>query len=173
MPENLPEPWMRGPLQGIEPCVMPVFFTFQQVREDVPHLLSGLTTEQIWLRLHGAASLGYHIKHMAGSADRLSTYLVGQELTREQFAYLQQEDTADLDSVALEALLIRELERVEARLRQVSPESLYEPRAVGRKKLPTTALGLLVHISEHTQRHLGQATTTAKMLRYLAAHEAG
>jgi hypothetical protein len=26
-------------------------------------------------------------------------------------------------------------------------------------------LGLLVHIAEHTQRHLGQAITTAKVLR--------
>jgi hypothetical protein len=26
-------------------------------------------------------------------------------------------------------------------------------------------LGLLVHIAEHTQRHLGQAITTAKLVR--------
>lgn len=31
--------------------------------------------------------------------------------------------------------------------------------------LPTTVIGLLVHIAEHTQRHLGQAITIAKTLR--------
>jgi hypothetical protein len=30
-----------------------------------------------------------------------------------------------------------------------------------------TVLGLLVHIAEHTQRHLGQAITTAKAVRDL------
>ena len=39
-----------------------------------------------------------------------------------------------------------------------------EPREVGRRKLPTTVAGLLIHCAEHTQRHVGQAITTAKVL---------
>jgi len=50
-------------------------------------------------------------------------------------------------------------------LRQIDPETLYEARGVGRKALPTTVIGLIVHLAEHTQRHLGQAITTIKTLR--------
>jgi len=36
---------------------------------------------------------------------------------------------------------------------------------VGRMRLPTTVIGLLVHIAEHTQRHVGQAISAAKLVR--------
>jgi uncharacterized damage-inducible protein DinB len=42
---------------------------------------------------------------------------------------------------------------------------LNEPRYIGKKRLPSTVLGTLVHVAEHTQRHLGQAITTAKLAR--------
>jgi hypothetical protein len=31
--------------------------------------------------------------------------------------------------------------------------------------LPTSVGGLLVHVADHTQRHVGQAITTAKIVR--------
>ena len=46
-------------------------------------------------------------------------------------------------------------------LAAVDPE---QPRGVGKKQLPTTVGGLLVHVADHTQRHVGQAITTAKVL---------
>ena len=39
-----------------------------------------------------------------------------------------------------------------------------EAREVGRKRLPTTVLGLLFHAAEHTQRHAGQVATTVRMV---------
>jgi hypothetical protein len=42
---------------------------------------------------------------------------------------------------------------------------LPEPREVGRKRLPTTAIGLLTHIAEHTQRHVGQAISASKLAK--------
>jgi hypothetical protein len=47
--------------------------------------------------------------------------------------------------------------------------TLTEPRYVGRKQLPTTVLGLLVHIAEHTQRHIGEAIMIARLARREAA----
>ena len=35
---------------------------------------------------------------------------------------------------------------------------------VGRAKLPSNTIGLLVHAAEHTARHVGQLMTTAKVL---------
>jgi hypothetical protein len=46
----------------------------------------------------------------------------------------------------------------------ISPGSYEESRGVGRKMLPTTVGGLMVHCADHTQRHVGQAVTTAKVV---------
>ena len=47
------------------------------------------------------------------------------------------------------------------------PESLGDERLVGRAALPSTVRGLLFHGAEHTQRHVGQVITTAKIVRGL------
>jgi hypothetical protein len=46
----------------------------------------------------------------------------------------------------------------------ISPATYEETRGVGRAMLPSTVGGLLVHCAEHTQRHVGQAVTTAKVV---------
>jgi uncharacterized damage-inducible protein DinB len=51
-----------------------------------------------------------------------------------------------------------------ARVRALALTDLDQPRAVGKKALPTTVGGLLVHVADHTQRHVGQAVTTAKIV---------
>ncbi|MGH7497555.1 MAG: hypothetical protein ACREL3_01755 [Gemmatimonadales bacterium] len=35
------------------------------------------------------------------------------------------------------------------------------PREVGRKRLPSTTLGLVFHAAEHSSRHAGQIVTLA------------
>jgi uncharacterized damage-inducible protein DinB len=50
------------------------------------------------------------------------------------------------------------------RIRAFSADELEDRRKVGRKELPTTVGGLLVHVADHTQRHVGQAITTAKIV---------
>ena len=57
------------------------------------------------------------------------------------------------------------LARAEAAIRAIDPATFAEPRYVGRQRLPVTVLGLIVHIAEHTQRHLGQAISAAKLAR--------
>jgi uncharacterized damage-inducible protein DinB len=52
-------------------------------------------------------------------------------------------------------------------LRTIDPATLRDARGIGRKQLPTTVHGLIVHIAEHTFRHLGQAITTIKLVRAL------
>ena len=159
------EPWLGGPLEGVPAIVMPVFFTFAQVREDLEKHVAGLTEEQTWQKPANAASVGFHIRHIGGSVDRLLTYLEGGELSAGQLASLARETEAGGDSKTLLAELDEGLTKAEARLKKLGAEDLFEPRYVGRKKLPTSVLGLIVHIAEHTQRHLGQAITTAKLVR--------
>ena len=56
------------------------------------------------------------------------------------------------------------LENTRRRLDVIVRQPLDTPIAIGRKHLPTTLAGLLIHAAEHTQRHVGQAITTAKVI---------
>ncbi len=152
-------------MEGVHFLVMPVFFTFAQVREELAVQTRGLTGEQVWRRPDGAAPLGFHIKHIAGSIDRLTTYVLGAQLSDEQMQFLREEVQGGEGVDELLRMLNEYLHRSEEQLRQIDPQSLYEARRVGRKALPTTVIGLIVHLAEHTQRHLGQAITTIKLLR--------
>jgi uncharacterized damage-inducible protein DinB len=162
---NLPEPWLRGPIEGIEPHLMPLFHSFAQVREDLALHTAGLSPDAVWRRVGPLPPLGFQLRHIAGSVDRLVTYLMGDQLTEAQIAALKQESEPGATLEELLAAVHASLSQAEERVRSLSPETLSEPRSIGKKRLPSTVLGLLVHVAEHTQRHLGQAITTAKLVR--------
>jgi uncharacterized damage-inducible protein DinB len=158
------EPWLRGPIEGVHPLVAPVFFSFAMVREDLARHTAGLTHQQVWRKLD-RASLGFHLKHIAGSVDRLMVYLNGGQLSDSQLESMKQESIADADLPALLSGIDASFRAAEDSLRALDPQTLYDSRSVGRKALPTTVIGLIVHLAEHTQRHLGQAITTSKLVR--------
>ncbi|MBZ5586536.1 MAG: DinB family protein [Acidobacteriia bacterium] len=163
---DLPEPWLRGPIPGVDPRVAPVLYAFQQAREDLEKYTDGLTPAQIWATPHGFGSVGFHLRHIAGSTGRLMTYLQGAHLSSEQMAALAAEkEPSAAGREELLAALNRAFREAEAVVRTIGPASLTEPRAIGRKRLPTTVAGLLTHIAEHTQRHVGQAISAAKLAR--------
>jgi uncharacterized damage-inducible protein DinB len=92
------------------------------------------------------------------------TYLQGCQLSPEQMKALEAEHIPDGQGrEALLAELDRALQRAEAVVRSLDPATLSDSRWVGRKRLPTTVAGLLTHIAEHTQRHIGQAISAAKL----------
>ncbi len=164
------EPWLRGPLADVHPLLMPSLHSFTQTREDLARWAGGLTDAQIWVRPHNLAPVGFHLAHIAGSVDRLTTYLEGRQLTADQLETARRE----MDAGAPRSVLIEEvaqaLDRSERVIRTLnaeilhSPEILHEPRYVGRKRLPTTVIGLVVHLAEHTQRHVGELIVTAKLV---------
>ena len=159
------EPWLRGPIPGVPALVAPVLYAFRQAREDLAHHTEGLTVEQLWTRPAGAAPVGFHIRHIAGSVSRLMTYLQGRQLEQEQMAALREEMTPGTSREDLLSGLDASLDAAETVIRALEVSSLTDSRTVGRLALPTTVIGLLVHIAEHTQRHIGQAITTAKVVR--------
>ena len=162
---DLPEPWLRGPIPGLDPLVAPVLYAFQQAREDLARFTEGLNTEQMWARPYGFGPVGFHLRHIGGSIERLMTYLEGRPLSAAQLAAL----SAEMEPGARREDLLSELDAVLDRaaeiVRGIDPATLAEPRFVGRKQLPTTVIGLLTHIAEHTQRHVGQAISAAKLAR--------
>src|SRR5579871_2475303 len=162
---TLPEPWLRGPIPDVHPLIVPVLYAFQQAREDLVLHTAGLTTEQVWATPHGFGSLGFHIRHIGGSTDRLMTYLEGNQLSGTQLAALKGEHEPGAPLEQLLAELDSSFQKAESIVRALHPDDLAGPRTVGRKQLPTTVIGLLAHIAEHTQRHAGQAIAAAKLAR--------
>jgi uncharacterized damage-inducible protein DinB len=144
---------------------MPVFHSFAMVREDLAHYTEGLSTDDVWRRTGALPSLGFHLRHIAHSVDRLVTYLCGEPLTDAQIATLKQESDPGATLAELLADIDAQLKDAERRMRSIDAATLQDPRYIGKKQLPSTVLGLLVHVAEHTQRHLGQAITTAKLAR--------
>jgi hypothetical protein len=159
------EPWLRGPLPGVSPFLAPLLYSFQMAREDLARHTEGLTREQLWLRPEGAAPVGFHIRHIGGSVERLMTYLRGAALSGSQLEELKTEREPGASREDLLADLDRRLSEAETAARAIPAERLAEARTVGRQALPTTVIGLLVHMAEHTQRHVGQAVTTARIVR--------
>jgi uncharacterized damage-inducible protein DinB len=164
----LPEPWMRGPIPGIHPLAAPVLYSFQQAREDLAHYTEGLTAAQIWATPHGFGSVGFHLRHIAGSTHRLMTYVQGQQLSEAQIAAMRQEKQPGATREELLAGMDAAFQHAETVVRALDPGTFPDPREVGRKRLPTTVIGLLTHIAEHTQRHVGQAISAAKLARVSA-----
>jgi hypothetical protein len=163
-----PEVWLRGPIENVAPMLQPVAHSLLQCRLEVRATLPALTPAAVWSRPGGAASVGYHVRHAMGSLDRLLTYARGEPLSAGQLAELREEGRSD-ESDGIQDALVAEfdaaVERALAQVRATDPSTLLEPREVGRARLPSTVLGLLFHAAEHTQRHIGQLVTTAKIVR--------
>jgi hypothetical protein len=161
------EVWLRGPVAGIDPTLMPVAHALLQAKEDVEHLASTVPPDHVWARPGGAASIGFHVRHIGGSIDRLFTYARGESLSAAQKTALRDEATPTDPPPAFDAIVAEvraTIDRAVEQVRQTSRESLLDARAVGRIGLPSTVIGLLMHGAEHATRHVGQAITTARIL---------
>jgi uncharacterized damage-inducible protein DinB len=160
---KLPEPWLRGTLTETSPLLRAVLHALQLAKEDVERWCRSLSDGELNARPAGLPSVAFHILHMARSVDRLLTYAQGDSLNEAQFLELKTEQETRRKE-ELFAEFTASLENAAARIRNFRPSELEERRSVGKKHLPTTVGGLLVHIADHTQRHVGQAITTAKVV---------
>ena len=168
------EAWLRGPLPDVHPFLAPVLRTLEQTREEIAELTGDLSDQEVWSRPHGMTPVGYHIRHIGGSIDRLLTYAAGGQLSDEQMHAMRVGEAEAKGSVAeLIAELNAAIGKAEETVRRVDVNSLADSRGVGRKQLPTTVMGLLTHVAEHTLRHVGQAVTTAKLVRAVRAEKHG
>lgn len=139
----------------------------QHARDDAAAAVEGLTVEQIWARPGDGASIGFHLRHLAGALDRLFTYARGESLSPTQLDALARESgpaEPPADAATLMAIVDAAVDAGLAQLRATGEAILLEPRAVGRKRLPTTVLGLLVHGGEHSARHAGQGVTLRRVV---------
>jgi len=161
---KLPEPWLRGTLTEIDPVQRAVLHALELAREDLQKWCGDLSEEEL-NACPGTASVAFHLRHIARSTDRLLTYAENHPLSPEQVTAMKQELDPGATREALFAELNSGLESAVARIRAIPPERMSEPRLVGRQQLPTTVAGLVIHVGDHAQRHVGQGITTAKIIK--------
>ena len=166
-PSQQPEVWLRGPLPDYLDELQPVAHSLLQVREEIADV-AALPPEDLWARPGGAASIGFHLRHLTGSLDRLLTYARGDNLNAAQRAALSEEGRDGRPEERAETLVQAAhgaIDRALAHVRTTPLCTLDEARRVGHAGLPSTVLGLLFHAAEHAQRHSAQIITTAKILK--------
>jgi uncharacterized damage-inducible protein DinB len=162
MSERQPEPWLRDTLREVPPVQRAVMHALELAGEDLQRWCGSLSDEQVNARPGGLPPVAFHLRHIARSLDRLLTYAEGRDLNEQQLAALKEEMNPQAATDALFSELNSALAKSMIRIRAFDASRFEQVRVVGRKQLPTTVAGLLVHVADHTQRHVGQAVTSAK-----------
>ncbi|MEH6407378.1 MAG: DinB family protein [Leeuwenhoekiella sp.] len=171
--ENQPEVWLRGSLPEIPDLLQPAAHALKQAEEDVYKYTQDFPQDLLWSKPAGRASVGFHLNHLSGVLDRMLTYAEGKELNENQFVFLKNEENPANSKTVDELVANFSIKVNEAiiQLKNTSVEILTEKRSVGRKKLPSTVIGLLFHAAEHSQRHVGQMLVTISVLKNLPKME--
>ncbi len=167
MPEEKREVWQRGPVENVPGLLQPVAHALLQAREELQELTDNFTESLLWERPAGVASPAFHIQHLTGVLDRVFTYARSQALSQEQLYLLSIEGDQSQTSANLKELVQWFNTQVDiciGELSGVDVSTLTDVRTIGRKKIPTTLIGLYVHAAEHTMRHIGQLHVTIKIL---------
>ncbi len=163
-PERLPEPWLRGTHAELAPVARAVLHSLEMAREDIQKWSGGLDDAAMLEKPFGLPSPASQLRHIAGSLDRFMTYAEGRAHSTGQLFALAEEKNSPSGKDAALREFVEQIEAVKRWLATRQPLPLESQLKIGRKGLPTTVGGLLVHMAEHTQRHVGQAITTMKIV---------
>ena len=161
------EPWLRGTYAEVPAVGRAVLHALDLALDDITKWTEGLTDAEAHERPLGLPSLGFHLRHIARSIDRILTYAEGGQLTAEQLASLKAEQTGEETLAELLGEVEASFANASGRVRTLATADFNVFRGVGRKQLPTSSGGALIHVADHTQRHVGQVVTTAKVLKAL------
>lgn len=162
---NLPEPWLRGTLTHVDPVQRAVLHALELAKEDLEKWCGDLSDDELNARPGDLAPVAFHLRHIARSTDRLLTYAENRSLNPEQITAMKQELEPGATRGALFEELTGGLQSAAERILSIPPERMSEPQVVGRQRMPTTVAGLVIHVGDHAQRHVGQAITTAKIVK--------
>lgn len=161
------EPWLRGTHTDVPAAGRAVLHALELAWEDIAKWTEGLTDIEVHAQPLGLPSIAFHLRHIARSVDRILSYAEGGQLTPEQLTSLKAEQTGSETLAELLAEVERSFATAGVRIRSVAGQDLDLFRGVGRKQLPTSVGGAMVHVADHTQRHTGQVITTSKVLHSL------
>lgn len=159
------EPWLRGTHSELPAVHRAVLHAFELSQEDIHHWTADLSDSDLHAAPFGVTTICFHLRHIARSLDRMLTYAEGNQLSSEQITAMKTESDPGASREQLFSEFNVGLSSASRRVRALAPADLNQPRGVGRKQLPTSIGGLLVHLADHTQRHTGQIVTTAKLIK--------
>ena len=165
-PNTSVEYWLRGPVHGVPLLLQPVAHALLQAQSEIKELMRTFPEELLWEQPAGVASVGFHIQHITGVLDRLFTYAKGKPLSMQQLKYLSEEGLED-DRILITTIIKNMDEQVRRSidyLKLTDLSALTDLRTVGRKQLASSVIGLLFHAAEHTMRHTGQLSVTARIM---------
>ena len=166
-PEPYIEPWMRGTHTDVPAVGRAVLHALELALEDLKKWTGELTDAEIHSRPLGLMPVARHLRHIARSTDRILSYAEGNQLCEEQLKALKAEDRGEELLSALFAEVEASFRNAAERIRALASSDIEAHRGIGRKQLPASAGGALIHVADHTQRHVGQVVTTAKVLKAL------
>lgn len=172
LPAPYLEPWLRGTHTEVSAAGRAVLHALDLALDDLTLWTAGLTDAEVHAQPLGLTSVAYHLRHIARSTDRILSYAEGKQLAAGQLAALKAEQTgAEQSGKETLAVLLAEVEasfsNAAERVRILATADLNIVRGVGRKQLSTSIGGAMIHVADHTQRHVGQVVTTAKVLKAL------
>ena len=166
-PTPYTEPWLRGTHGDVPAVARAVLHALELALDDLTKWTARLSDAEAHAQPLGLTSVAQHLKHIARSVDRILTYAEGGQLTQEQLAALK----AEIGGAEPLAELLAEVEvsfsNAAERVRVLATANFDTFRGVGRRQLPTSIGGALIHVADHTQRHVGQVVTTAKVVKAL------
>jgi uncharacterized damage-inducible protein DinB len=161
------EPWLRGTYADVSAVGRAVLHAFDLALDDLTKWTEGLTDAEAHEHPLGLPSVAFHLRHIARSTDRLLSYAEGNQISVEQLTALKAEQSGDEPLAVLLAEVEASFSNGADRVRVLATANFDTFRGVGRKQLPTSIGGALIHVADHTQRHVGQVVTTAKVLKAL------
>jgi uncharacterized damage-inducible protein DinB len=161
------EPWLRGTHSDVPAVGRAVLHALDLALDDLTKWTEGLSDDEVRSQPLGLNSIAFHLRHIARSTDRILTYAEGGQLSAEQLAALKAEQSGEGSLAELLAEVEGSFSNAGERIRVLATADFSTFRGVGRKQLPTSIGGALIHVADHTQRHVGQVVTTAKVLRAL------
>jgi uncharacterized damage-inducible protein DinB len=161
------EPWLRGSHAEVPAVGRAVLHALDLALDDLSKWTDGLTDAEVHAQPLGLTSVAFHLRHIARSTDRLLGYAEGKQLSPEQLTSLKAESAGDETLAALLAEVEASFSDAAERVRVLATANFDTVRDVGRKQLPTSIGGALIHVADHTQRHVGQVVTTTKVLKAL------
>lgn len=163
------EPWLRGTHADVPAVGRAVLHAFDLALDDLTKWTEGLTDAEVHAQPLGLTAVSYHLKHIARATDRLLSYAEGKPISAEQLAALKAEQGGEETLAELLAEVEAAFSDAAERVRVLATADFNTFRGVGRKQLPTSIGGALIHVADHTQRHVGQVVTTAKVIKALRA----
>lgn len=111
------EAWLSGAIENVPRELMPAAHALIQAERDIETAVKDLTDEQVWFQPPNSPSVGFHLRHIAGSLDRLLTYARDGSLSDAQHEFLKREPEPGTPPESTASLVSQTLARIDEAVR--------------------------------------------------------